>query len=274
MTFPWVQLPGAVQRGALRHKLVALARHPFGLAAGAPVAPSFAGVSLRQPRPRVLRIAHRGASGHAPENTWPAFRKAVELGVDIVELDVRRTRDHELVVCHDARLDRLAGVWTAVKRLSYRELQQVGVAGESIPRFAEVLQFLAPHCTVNVELKERGLTEAAVATMKALGCQSRVVFSSFLGSELVRLKAIDPAVRVAALVGSTPVTVGTCLRFARLVQAEALSVNHAAFRRGLLTSAHRQGLAVYVWTVNDPEAIAHLKRLGVDGIMSNYPDLI
>lgn len=286
MAFHWLQLPDAIRRGYSRRALTGGLRagedrFPLGLDSRAVAARSSVGPAawargavLPTRSGRVLRIAHRGASGYAPENTWSAFHKALELKVDMVELDVRRTRDHELVVCHDARLDRLTGVWTALKRLSYVELQQVVVRGEPIPRLAEVLEFLAPSCLINIELKERGLAEAAVATVKALGCQSQVVFSSFFASQLVRLKAIDPTVRVVALVGATPVTVKTCLRFAHVVQAEALSVGYAAFQRRLLVAAHQQGLAVYVWTVDDPAAIAHLKALGVDGIMSNYPDRI
>lgn len=223
---------------------------------------------------QMLRIAHRGASGYAPENTWPAFQRALELEVDMVELDVRRTRDHELVVCHDAWLDRLTGVRVPLRRLSLAELRQLEVNGEQILRLAEVLPYLASACTVNIELKERGLAVAAAASVKALGVQSRVLFSSFHTSELLHLKAIDPSLRVAVLVMTSPVSWRSCLKLAELVQAEAISIAHAAFRRRLLQEAQRRGVRVYVWTVDDHEAIAHLKALGVDGIMSNYPDRI
>ncbi len=226
-----------------------------------------------QPR-RVLRIAHRGASGYAPENTRAAFRKALELSADMIELDVRRTRDHELVVCHDSRLDRIAGVPVALRELSYAELAHVSINGEPIPRLADVLSDLAGACEVNIELKERGLAAAAAAVVKALNCQWRVLFSSFRPTELLHLKALDPSLRVAVLLTAVPATVGAALRFARLVQAEAIVVAHGAFRRRLLTASHREGLRLFVWTVDDAEVIAHLKVLGVDGIISNYPDLI
>lgn len=222
----------------------------------------------------MLRIAHRGASGYAPENTWAAFHKAIELDVDMIELDVRRTRDHELVVCHDARLDRIAGVSLALRDISYRELEHISVAGEPILRLADVLPRLAGSCEINIELKERGLAASAAAVVKALNCQSQVLFSSFRSTELLHLKAMDPNLRVAALLTAAPATIGTCLRFARLVQAEVLVVAHQAFRRRLLAAAHREGFLVFVWTVDDAEAIAHLKGLGVDGIISNFPDLI
>ena len=226
------------------------------------------------PSRRPLRIAHRGASGYAPENTWPAFQRALELDVDMVELDVRRTSDHELVVCHDAWLDRLTGVRVPLRRLSLPELREFEVGGESIPRLADVLPYLTSACAVNVELKERGLAVAAAAVVKALGVQERVVFSSFHSSELIHLKAIDRTLRVAVLVMAAPVALRSCLKLARLVQAEAISIAYNAFRRRLLRQAQAQGLKVYVWTVDDPEAIAHLRSLGVDGIMSNYPDRI
>lgn len=223
---------------------------------------------------QVLRIAHRGASGYAPENTLAAFRRAIELNADMVEFDVRRTRDHELVVCHDARLDRLANIPAAIRELTWTELQQVTICGEHIPRLADVLTLLAPKCEIDLEIKERGLAEAVVAVVKTIGCQSRVLFSSFLSNELLRLKAIDPTLRVGVLLQEAPVTAGSCLRLARLVQAEAVIISHSAFRRSLLTAAHRKGIKLFIWTVDDPEAIAHLKTLGVDGIISNYPDLI
>lgn len=203
-----------------------------------------------------------------------AFRQALALNVDMVELDVRRTRDHELVVCHDARLDQLAGVSVEIRELTWAELKPLTVCGEPIPRLAEALELIAPQAEVDIEIKERGLAEAVVAVVKTLGCQSRVIFSSFISSEMLRLKVIDPTLRVGVLLQEAPVTSRTCLKLARLVQAEALIVAHSTFRRGLLTAAHRKGIKLFVWTVDDPQQIAHLKALGVDGIISNYPDLI
>lgn len=222
----------------------------------------------------MLRIAHRGASGYAPENTWPAFRRALELDVDMVELDVRRTRDHELVICHDAWLDRLTGVRVPLRRLSFAELRALEVGGEPVPRLAEVLPFLTSSCSVNIELKERGLAAAAAGLIGQLNVQERVIFSSLHASELLHLKAIDRRLRVAVLVMASPVTLRSCLRLAELVQAEAICIAYSAFRRRLLEQAQQQGLRVFVWTVDDPEAITHLRALGVDGIMSNYPDRI
>lgn len=221
-----------------------------------------------------LRIAHRGASGYAPENTLPAFHKALALGVDMVEFDVRSTRDGALVVFHDARLDRLTGVAGRLDALTYDELSACVVGGQRIPRLDEVLSAVGGRCQVNIEIKQRGLVAAIVAEVQRLGLQREVIFSSLRHRELLEVKAIDPRLRVGLLLNVRPVLAMTAVSLARAVDAEALIVPRATFRPAHLRAAHRAGLAVYVWTVNEPEDIAWAKDLGVDGIFSNYPDLI
>lgn len=222
----------------------------------------------------VLRIAHRGASGYAPENTLVAFQRALDLGVDMIEFDVRATRDGELVVFHDARLERLTGGQGRLDALTYDELSDYQVAGEPIPRLVDVLSALGSRCQINIEIKQRGLVDAIVAEVRRLGLQRHVIFSSLRHGELLKVKAIDPLLRVGALLNVRPVLALTAISVARAIDAEALIIPRAVFRPAHLRAAHRAGLAVYVWTVNEPEEIAWARELGVDGIFSNYPDLI
>lgn len=229
-----------------------------------------------------LAIAHRGASGTAPENTLAAFRRAVDLGADAVELDVHRTADGHLVVIHEPVLEATTTGRGAVRDLTLAEVKaaDAGVrfsaafAGERVPTLYEVVEAL-PHPTrLFIELKAGslhypGIEEQLLALLSETGARARAQISSFDHHALHRLRQLDRAVATGALIACNP---GDPVALARWAGATALHPVWYWVRPELIRACRAVGLAVYTWTVNDPQQIEQLRRLGVDGIMSDYPE--
>lgn len=217
-----------------------------------------------------LVIAHRGASAAAAENTLPAFRLAREMGADWVELDVRRTRDGVVVVHHDAHL--LDGRLLAEQ--SCDELP------ESIPSLAEALE----ECDgmgVNIEVKnlpddpdydaDHLVTDAVAGLVQAYLGVERALVSSFNVDTLDRLQQVDPTIPLA-LVFDIGDPVSTTAR----AVAHGMGGIHPydpLVDVSLIRRAHDAGLEVNVWTVNDPERMRELIDMGVDGIVTDVPDI-
>lgn len=219
-------------------------------------------------------IAHRGASGLAPENTLKAMAKALELGAPAIEIDVQAA-DGELWVFHDRRLERCTngkGVLTEQAR-AYLEQLDAG-EGEVIPTLWQVMEIIAGRCELHIELKGAHTADAVAAlTLRAeteLGfaaCQW--VVSSFHHPELARFAALRPDIRLGALTANLPFTLA---QFAEDLGAWSLNCDVDFVDRMLVEDAHRRGLKVLVYTVDYPEDYEILASMGVDGIFTNRPD--
>lgn len=201
------------------------------------------------------RIGHRGAAGHAPENTIASFKKALELACDEVETDVWLTQDGRLLITHDRP--------TAKTALS----------------LDEVLDFCRGRMAVNVEIKcekddarARDTGARVAERLKARG-QSDVYVSSFWWSALEAARAAAPAVRRAFLFSDSPDR-NALLASARALELWALHPERTYVTQDLLRAAHSASLKVNTWTVNDPKEIATFRNWSVDGIMSDYPERV
>lgn len=225
---------------------------------------------------RIVRIGHRGAAGHAPENTLAAIRAGISLGVDFVEMDVRRTRDGRLVVLHDARVDRTTSGKGLVSAMSWEEVQALdaGAGERGVERVPDVEAALAAAdglAGVMLEVKSPWTGAELYRAVAASGFSSAVVYASFLHAELREIRRLDAKARTLALMGRVPL-----VRAARARAAEAnlVGLNEATARRELVAALHRAGLEVWVYTVNEPGRIARAISLGVDGIISDYPERV
>jgi len=235
-------------------------------------------------RGRTLVLGHRGASGDAPENTLAAFRLALAQGADGVELDVWRCATGELAVIHDEDTRRVAGPALVVPDSPWRDLRGLDVgawkgarfAGERILRLEEALEAM-PGAVVNVELKTRRgegastLARAAAEAIRAARAGERVVVSSFDWRALRAFRAAAPSVRLGLLFDRKP---AWRLRLALGVALLRPSAVHPA---RLLASEARlrawagRGLAVNVWTVDDPDEVRRLASLGASAVITNWP---
>ncbi len=220
--------------------------------------------------------AHRGASGHAPENTLAAFALAADLGADGVELDVQLSADGQVVVIHDETLDRTTNGQGAVKDFTAGQLAAVDAGkGEHIPLLDEVFSLLKPtRLVINVELKNSielylGIEPLVVDLISAYGLQERVVVSSFNHYSLVAVRELAP---LPLGVLSTDLMYEPW-KYAQTVGATALHPHWKLLQLpGYVEQAHAAGLRVHPWTVNEPDDIAWVITKGADALITNYPD--
>src|SRR3989304_3660353 len=232
---------------------------------------------------RVLNIAHRGASGHAPENTLAAFQTAAEMGAHMIELDLHSSLDNELVVIHDRSLKRTTRSRGSVDRSTLKALRTLDAGswfngryrGERIPILQEVLDLVGPHARLNVEIK-KGLRAYTSLERRLLRClegydqHKQPLISSFDESILKRIRRLDKNIPIGYLFKmGLPERV---IRRALKLGAVSVHGSTRAVSIDLIGKAHAVGLKVFVYTVDEEEEMRRWIRLGVDGIFTNYPD--
>jgi glycerophosphoryl diester phosphodiesterase len=218
---------------------------------------------------RALVLAHRGASGHALENSREAFRRAVDLGADGVELDIHATADGSLVVHHDPDLPRIG----AIAELDTREVVRATLPnGEFVPLLGEVLDIIGEH-DVWVEIKGMaGRFDAnLLATLDAGPAPDLYAVHSFDHRIVARLGRLRPTLRRGILLASRPVDILPLLPTAG---ADTLWQARQFIDRELVTTVHDAGAKIIAWTANEEEEIERLAELGVDGICGNFPERI
>src|SRR5258708_25340749 len=229
----------------------------------------------------MLVIAHRGASGHAPENTLSAFRKAVAHGASFIETDLHLSRDARCVAIHDSTVDQTTGGSGAVHDLTLAELRRLDAgswfgsefAGEHIPTLEEILDFAKKHDVVfYLELKPSGSwggEHALIGSLRESGEIPRTVVISFDAGILDGLRKIEPTLMTGLLYdGQAEKPIERALE----IGARQLAVRGDLVTPALLIEARKKDLQRAGWTVNHPAHMRMLIDAGVDGIMSDYPD--
>jgi glycerophosphoryl diester phosphodiesterase len=217
-------------------------------------------------------MGHRGASAYEPENTLRSFRRALEMGVAAVELDVRLTKDGRLAVIHDATLERTSNGRGRVKDFTLFELQKLVVGkGEAIPSLEEALALVRGRAYLLVELKE---PEAAPALLRFF--QKHQAFGdagviSFWHPAVKAMKEAEPGLRTGALLVGCP---ADPVGLARAARADALVLQYAYVTADLVAAAHNQGLKVCIWNIDSVEAVKPYLSMDPDFIGSNRPDVL
>jgi glycerophosphoryl diester phosphodiesterase len=219
-----------------------------------------------------LIIGHRGACGHEPENTLRSFRRALELGADGVELDVRLVHG-ELLVIHDGKLDRTTNGHGYLARKSLAALRALDAGkGEHIPTLREVFETVHRRAFINIELKGRRTAHPVTALIREFVRTHGWQYEDFLVSSFSRaeLRAVTDAKIPIALLLTRP----TRLYSLSARRVRACAVNPAArhVTARFVADAHRRGLRVFPYTVNAPAEIRRLRDLGVDGIFTDFPE--
>lgn len=215
----------------------------------------------------VLVISHRGASGKYPENTMAAFRMATEIKVDIIELDVRRSKDGHLVVIHDAKLGRTTNGEGRVREKTLAELKALSAgawfgekyAGEKIPTLDEVLAWAQDKLPLVIDVKIPGMEEELVKLVEKYQMVNQVVIRSWGARFLEKLKSLNRDLITFSLSNNTNGL------------EDILGVRYRDITSELVAKAHGEGKLVWVWTVDDQRAMRRYINMGVDGIISNYP---
>lgn len=230
---------------------------------------------IRMDKTKLLCIGHRGAMGHAPENTLLSFKKALELGAPCVEADVYHV-DGNLVVFHDDRLERTTDGSGYLLDHDFDTLRSLDAGdGERIPTLGEVFETVDLRAGVNIELKGPDTARPVVDFVSALRKEGwrddLILVSSFNHRELEEVRRIDPRIRLGALMVGLPVDDAA---FAAALGAYSVHLSLEFIDRRFVDDAHSRGLRVFVFTVNYPDDIRRMEGLGVDGVFTNYPERV
>ncbi|MBZ5525739.1 MAG: glycerophosphodiester phosphodiesterase [Acidobacteriia bacterium] len=212
----------------------------------------------------MLFLAHRGARRYAAENTLKAFDLALHQGADGFEFDVRLTRDHQTILCHDSKLHRLS-----IRRHTLKKLQAGCDPAEVAPTLGDMLQRYARTAFLNIELKVKGLEHAVHAALREFPPERGYFVSSFLPGVVKELHALDSSLKLGTLSDSP-------WQLRRWESLPALYVvpNYRLLSRRLVEEVHDAGRLVCTWTVNQPKKMRRAAELGVDGIISDDPKLL
>jgi len=243
--------------------------------------------------PATLVAAHRGGAALWPENSLLAFRSALALGVDALELDLHLTADGEVVVLHDPSLDRTSTGTGAVRDLKLADLAALrlktrdgAVTAERVPTFAQVLDLVAPTSAellpeIKVDTNRQrysGIEEKVLALIRARGLLARTTIQAFQVETIRRLRELEPTARTMLLVARGDVErdrarPAEAVRRARELGATDLGMNHRLIDTDVMSAARAAGIRVSAWTVNEESDIRRMVDLGVDILMSDRPDL-
>jgi glycerophosphoryl diester phosphodiesterase len=229
-----------------------------------------------------LRIAHRGASGDAPEHTRPAFARALDAGVDMIELDVQLSRDHRLVVMHDLEVTRTTNGHGPVRDHSLAEIQRLDAGSWFGPQFAgepglgldDVIDIVGTRARLNVEVKAPPadwdtLAANLIGTLRERGLLESTVISCFEMQALETVRAASAEARLGVLWQAPDLTAAWAA--AQALRATSIHPYWMLVSPQVIDAAHARGLEVLTWTVNDVAAMRALIAQGIDGIISDFP---
>jgi len=242
--------------------------------------------------PKTLIIAHRGASGSAPENTLASFKKAMEMGTDAVELDVHLSSDGELIVIHDNTLDRTTTLKGNIKEHTLKEIKTADAGswfgaewkGEPVPTLDEVLNTVNGKVKVVIEIKDGsdvypGIEQKTIETIKRRGAEDWCILQSFSDvavNKMLETKTTMPVYKL--VVGNVPglplyndgkMHWGSAYHYKTIA---GINPQQKFACKRIVNKLHKRGQQIYVWTVNDEKVMKKLLRWGVDGIITNYPE--
>lgn len=222
-----------------------------------------------------LKIGHRGAKGLEPENTLRSFSKAIDLGVDMIEFDVRLTKDKKVVVIHDDKLDRTTNGKGLVKEKDLKEIKKLSAGKkERIPTLEETLDSVAKRVKVNIELKGEKTAESVSKIIDKYLKNKKwplgyFFVSSFNYQELEDFKKFQPKVKLGIIAENKETDF---LKAAKQLRAFSINLPMELINKKLVKNLHGKGFKIFAWTVNKKSDIIEMKLLEIDGIISDYPN--
>lgn len=230
-----------------------------------------------------VKVAHRGASGSYPENTRLAITRAIESGVDMIEIDCQLSKDGHVVVIHDERLIRTANTRGAVRGKTLKQLKKLDVGrwfkksfkGEMILTLEEAMESIAGKADLNLDIKRfphgpLGIELKTLFILSHYDYLDRTLFSSFDYRCLGRLRELAPDARIGILYGKA--VKEDPFEAARELNARVIEVQKELATKEFLAKVNENGLEVFVWTVNEVREMEKFLSLGVNGIISDFPE--
>lgn len=225
----------------------------------------------------LMIIGHRGALGYELENTLASFETAISMGVDVVECDVFLSKDGQLLVLHDNKLDRTTSGTGYIKDYSYEEIIKLETNnGQKIPTLQELLDLVDKRCKVLIEIKGFESTEKVAEVIQHYiddkGWDNELfIVQSFNFHELAKLKRLIPGIQLATLMCAIPLDYA---KYAADLGATYINLDIQVATKEYVEDAHRYGLKVGVWAVNDIDDLERLRAIGIDAVITDYPDIM
>ncbi|MFX0102411.1 MAG: glycerophosphodiester phosphodiesterase [Candidatus Hodarchaeota archaeon] len=216
--------------------------------------------------------AHRGLSHDFPENTLLAFQKAVELGVDVIELDVRLSGDKKIIVSHDSDLIRCARKPGNTSELDYDTIKSYNLGmGQHVPILEDVLDLVKDkNVVLNIEIKEYELEQQLVSMIKRTNTGKKVMFSSFLHPVLMEIRDLLPEAFICSIFGSLePLTINDLINQVKSIDAKYINLNHTKISPDIVEKVHNTGLGLTAWTIDSVVEMQYFIDIGVDNICTN-----
>jgi len=235
-------------------------------------------------------IAHRGNSGPSPENTRLAIKQAIDLGVDMVEVDVHISQDGIPILIHHSRLEYTTNGQGHVTEHTLSELRLLDVGGWKAPEFVgeriltlhDVLDMARNRIPLNLDIKTERVIPATIKTIQEMRVLNQVVISGCTQNCVKNIRSQEPHLTVLlnldvkleqlALTGPAATFRSRCLAVAEQSGAGGINIAHVFANRLLIQQAHQKGLSVWVWTVDDKDRVRELLEIGVDSITTNWPE--
>ncbi len=225
----------------------------------------------------MLKIGHRGAKGHEPENTLISFQKALDMQVDGIELDVHLSADGELIVIHDETIDRTTNGIGLVNTLSLRQLKKCRINNHhEIPLLSEVFDLVNKNCFINIELKSYETAEKVVELIEDYVSEKnwkyeQFLISSFDWNALQQVRFLNERIQIGVL---TETDLDLALAFAKFIQAKSIHPHFHMLSEENVSKIQSKGLQVFPWTVNEREDVEKIKSYKVNGIITDFPNRI
>jgi len=228
-------------------------------------------------------IAHRGFSGIAPENTLIAFQKAIDIGADYFELDIHKSKDNELIVIHDKSIDRTSSDNSTgvIAQLNYNELSELKVGysskfkdsfkDEKIPTLKEALELAKGKIKVCIEIKVHNVEKEVLKIIDEVGVKDEIIIFSFYYSVLEKIRLMDSTIPILYLKTKAE---DETIKKALAINAVAIGLgSKSSLSKKHIENANKQGIEVWRWTVDDENEMKHLIDIGINGLITNNPDL-
>lgn len=238
----------------------------------------------------LITIAHRGASGYAPENTFASFDKALKMKADYIEFDIQRTSDGKLVIIHDPTVDRTTNGRGSVQSMSFSQLKMLDAGtwfskdytNQRIPSFQELLNRYAGKVKMLIELKNPsqypGIEKEVADVLTKYHLDSRpndeIIIQSFDKNSVQTFHRILPAVSTGVLLKYKPLGIPPRQLNEMAKYADFVNPNKSMANPQLIKRIHELGMKTTPYTVNDRETASYMKSIGVDGMVTNYPDYV
>lgn len=225
----------------------------------------------------MLKIGHRGAKGHALENTLISFQKAIDIGVDGIELDVHLSSDEAIMVIHDETIDRTTNGKGFVNKLSLQELKAFQIENQhTIPALIEVFDLVDKRCFINIELKGNRTAKQVTDLIEHYIAEknwnySHFLISSFNWNALQEVHLLNEKIPIGVL---TQTDLNLAQAFAKFIKAKTIHPYYHLLTKENTMQMQNDGLQVFPWTVNEMEDIQKIKSFNVNGIISDFPERI